>query len=66
MPGDRRAPVVAGDDGGLLAQGIEHADHVADQMKQRVLVDGFGAVGLAVAAHVRRDGMKAGRGQGLS
>ncbi len=56
---------MAGDDGGRLAQGIEQADHVADEMKQRVLVDRLGPVGLAIAAHVGRDGMVAGLGQRL-
>ena len=55
MPRDRRAPVVA-DDGGLRrAERVEHANHVADQVKQRVLIDLGGLACLAIAAHVGRD-----------
>ena len=60
MPGHRRAPVVADDHRLSLAQRVEQADHVADQMQQRVLVDRLGPVGLAIAAHVGRDGVEAG------
>ena len=52
MPRHRRAPVVTGDDRLLGTQGVEQTDHVADQMKERVLVDRLGAIGPAVAAHV--------------
>ena len=37
------------------AERIDDADHVADQVKQCVLVDRLRPVGLAVAAHVGRD-----------
>ena len=60
VPGHRRAPVVAGDHRLLGTERIEQADHVADQVQQRVLVDRLRAVGLAVAAHVGRDGVVAG------
>ncbi len=65
MPGDRRAPVMADDDRPLDAERVDHADHVADQMQERVLLDLLGAVGLSVAAHVRRDRMIAGLRQRL-
>ena len=63
VPCDRRAPVVAGDDRGRLAERVEQPDHVADQMEQRVLVDRLRRVGLAVAAHVGRHRVVAGIGQ---
>ena len=65
MPGDRRAPIVADDDRLRRAQRVEHADHVADEMKQRVLIDGFRLACLAIAAHVGRDGAIAGLGERL-
>ena len=65
MPGDRRAPVVADDDGLRRAQRVEHANHVADELKQRVLIDLVGLAGLAIAAHVGRDGAIAGLSQRL-
>jgi hypothetical protein len=46
------------DDGGVDAQRINDADHVADKMHQRVLVDILRTVGLTVAAHVRSNGME--------
>ena len=55
MPGDRRAPVVADDDGFGHTQRVEHADHVADKVKQRVLIDLFRLACLAIAAHIGRD-----------
>jgi hypothetical protein len=36
------------------AERVKHADHVADEMKQRVLIDGFRLAGLAIAAHIGR------------
>ena len=60
MPGDRRAPIVAGDDRLLGSERIEQAHHVADQMKERVLIGRCRLVRLAVAAHVRRDSVEAG------
>src|ERR1700729_124865 len=56
MPGDRGAPIVADDDGLGRAERVEHANHVADEMKQRVLIDVLGLACLAVAAHVGGDG----------
>jgi hypothetical protein len=49
---------VARDHGGGFAQCVEQADHIANQMEQGVLVDLLGAIGLPIAAHVRRDGVK--------
>lgn len=51
-------PIVPGDHGFFSAQGIQQANHVAGQMKQTVLIDCFGTVGLPVASHIRRDRMK--------
>jgi 1,6-anhydro-N-acetylmuramate kinase len=51
---------VADDGRGLRVEGVEHADHVADVVQLRVGVDVLGLVGLAVAAHVRRDDVVAG------
>lgn len=56
---------MARNDRRLCAQCIEYADHIAHKMKQRVLVDCFRPVGLAVATHVRRNGVVAGFGQGF-
>src|SRR5262245_24446690 len=60
MPRDGRAPVMAGDHRRLFPECIHEADHVADQMKERVLIDLVGAVAFAVAAHVRCDDVKSG------
>ena len=59
MPGDGRAPVVTGDHRGICAERVQQTDHIAYQVQKRVLLDGLGAVGLAVAAHVWRDRAKA-------
>ena len=50
MPGDRRAPVVADDDG--LGASASDANHVADEVKQGVLIDLFRLACPAIAAHV--------------
>jgi heterodisulfide reductase subunit A-like polyferredoxin len=55
---------VADDDRLRRAQRVEHANHVADEMKQRVLIDGFRPACLAIAAHVGRDGAIAGLVEG--
>ena len=48
------------DDGGRRTQGIENADHVADEMQDRVLVDRLRRIALAVAAHIGGDDAEAG------
>jgi hypothetical protein len=63
MPSHRRAPIVTGDDGLFGPQGVEQTDHVANQMKERVLVDRLGAIGPAVTAHVGCYGMKSRLGE---
>ena len=63
VPRHWRAPIMAGDNRALLAERVEQADHVANKMKQSVLVDRFGAVGLPIAAHVAGDRVKAGLGE---
>ena len=65
MPGDRRTPVVPDDDGLLLAERGDDADHVADEVEEGVLLDLLRTVGLPVAAHVRRDRPKARVGERL-
>jgi hypothetical protein len=45
------------DDGRVLAQRVEQADHVAHVVELGVLIDGLGLVRPAVAAHVGRDGV---------
>jgi hypothetical protein len=55
---------VAGDDSLLGTESIKQTDHVADQVKQRVLIDFRRAVGLAVAAHIGSYRVKPGRRQG--
>ena len=65
MPGDRRAPVVADDDGLRRAERVKHANHVADKVKQRVLIDLVGLACLAIAAHVGCDGAIASLGERL-
>jgi hypothetical protein len=59
MPGDRRAPIVTCDYRFIGAERIQQANNVARQMKQGVLFNGVGPVGLAVAAHIGCDGVKA-------
>ena len=51
------------DDGGLRAKHIENADHIADKMQDRVLVDRLRRVALAVAAHIGGDNTEAGGGK---
>jgi len=51
---------VPGDHRSLLTERVEQAHHVADKVKERVLLDGLGTIGLSVAAHVGRDRMEAG------
>jgi hypothetical protein len=48
------------DDGGRSTKRIENADHVADKMQDRVLVDRLRRVTLAVAAHIGGDNTEAG------
>ncbi len=48
----------------LLAERVEQADEVAEQVELRILLHRRRAVGLAVAAQVGSDGVVAGRGQG--
>ena len=47
----------------LFAERIEHADHVADEVKQRIALDFGRLIRQAVAAHVGRNGMKPRRRQ---
>ena len=60
LPGDAGAPIMPDDDGGRRTQRIKDADHVADEMQDRVLVDRLRRVTLAVAAHIGGDNTEAG------
>jgi hypothetical protein len=60
VPRERRAPVVSDDRGPVRAQRRSEADDVADEMEERIVLAAVRAVGLSVAAHVRRDGSIAG------
>ena len=62
-PRHDRAPVVADHDRVFLSERVEHPDEVADEMEDRVGVDPLRRLGPAVPAHVRRDGVVAGRGE---
>lgn len=53
------------DDSVLRLERVEHADEIADHVEDGVLIDRFGPVALAVAAHVGRDRVVAGRRQRL-
>jgi hypothetical protein len=55
---------VPGDDRLLLAERVDKAENIADQVQQRVLVDRLGTVGPAITAHVGRHGVKSSRRQG--
>ena len=55
MPSNRRTPIVADDDAFVIAQRLDDTDHIAGKMKQCVLINRIGFVGLAIAAHIRRD-----------
>ena len=56
VPGHIRTPIVAGDDRPVGPESVEQADHITENVKQCVLVDRVGTVGLAIAAHVGRHG----------
>ncbi len=63
MPGDGRSTVMTDDDRRRRAERVEDADHVADEVEERVLIDGVWLVALAIAAQVWGDGAKARRGE---
>jgi hypothetical protein len=54
---------VADDNGSWCFEGIEQSYQVSDQMEDRVLIDCLRPVALAVAAHIRSDGVEAGCGE---
>src|SRR5690606_25891516 len=62
--GDGRAPVVADDRGGLLAEGVDDGGVVGDMGEHAVGVGGGGCGGAPVAAYVDGDGPVSGGGQG--
>ncbi|MGY3550692.1 hypothetical protein ACVWZ4_006053 [Bradyrhizobium sp. USDA 4472] len=61
VPGDRRAPVMADDDGFGLAERPDQADDVADQIEDRIGCHLGRRRALAVAPHVGGHDMKPGR-----
>ena len=63
MPGHRRAPVMARDDRRRLAERVDQADDVTDEVKHRVLIDRLRPVGPSVPAHVGRHRAKARLGE---
>ena len=63
MPGYRRAPVVADDDGLLDAEGVQNADRIGGQVAHGVASTALRRIRAAVSAHVGRDGVEAGGGQ---
>jgi hypothetical protein len=63
LPGDRRAPVVPGHHGLLLAERVHQRDDVAGQVQDRVVADRLGRGALAVAALVRGHRVESGRRQ---
>jgi hypothetical protein len=60
LPGDDAAPVVSDHDRLLDAERVEQAGEIADQMVNRVCVHRLRSVGVAIAALVRRNGVKSG------
>jgi len=50
---------VTGNYRALNAERIEQADHVADQLQQRVAIDLLRGISLAVATHVWRNSVEA-------
>ncbi len=60
LPDDKAAPVVADEDRLVDLEMIEQADEIAGQVLDVVGFDGFGPVGRAVAALIRRDHPNAG------
>jgi putative tryptophan/tyrosine transport system substrate-binding protein len=60
MPRHRRTPIVPHDHRSFGAERIKEAHHIADEMKQGVLIDRFRSVGSTVTAHIRRDGVESG------
>src|ERR1035441_1532248 len=59
MPGDRRAPVVPGDDHPVRAERVEQGDHVPGQVQDRIEIGPLRRFGPAVPALIRRDRVKA-------
>ena len=64
VPGDRRAPIMADDDGLFLAKRRHEGDHVADGVEDGVGADVTRRAALPIAAHVGRHDMETGVGQG--
>src|SRR6266481_5533708 len=52
MPGNWSSPIMARDHRRFVAEGIKQPNHIADQVKKCVLVDGPWSIRLTVAAHV--------------
>jgi hypothetical protein len=59
-----RTQVVAGDHSLFVAERMEQLNHVANQLKLRIILDGRRSAGLTVAAHIRGHCVVTGSGQG--
>ncbi len=65
LPDDKTAPVVADENRLVDLEMVEQADEIAGQMLDVVGFDGFGPVGRAIAALIRRNHPNAGGSQRL-
>jgi len=63
LPGDAGAPVMTDNDSRRRPEGIKNAHHVPDEMQDRVLVNRFRRVTLAVTAQVGRNNTEASGGK---
>src|SRR5260370_9044426 len=60
MPRERRTPTVPRNRRSFGAERIKESHHIADEMKQGVLVDRFRSVGSTVTPHIGSDGVESG------
>src|SRR5713226_7578109 len=60
MPRHWRTPIVPRDHRSFGAERIKESHHIADEMKQGVLVDRFRSVGSTVTPHIGSDGVESG------
>ncbi len=61
LPRHRAAPIVAGEDGLIPAQMLDHGGNVSHQQPHVIVVDTLRLVGKIVAAHVDSDGLELAR-----
>ncbi len=60
MPCHGRTPIVPGNHRSFGAERVKESHHIANEMKQGVLVDRFRSVGSTVTSHIGRDGVESG------